>query len=578
MAQKHALLRLLKEAPPGETVVLFLLLLLARLTEGMGILMLVPILDSLRGEGTPSALSSWFGATLARSGLQGSIGVLLLIFVALVAVRSLLIFAQQTRTVRYQHEVIDGLRRRAFGQLLAAEWRWTSQERASDHVSVLTAGIGRIGAGLNQLIALVASLASMLAYGGAALILSWKVTLIAALCGGAAHLLLARHRRHALLLGDDLGTAHRAVQASLQEGLAGIRLTKILRNETPHLASFSRVVEQLRNQQLKFTRSANFAQLLVQTGGAALLAGLLYAGIGWWAVPLSTLLTIVLVFGRLIPMFASIQQSWHLWLHAVPALAELDALLAASARAAEPVAMDTQPPLELHDAIELDAVTVTYAGRSRAALDAVSVRIAARTTTAIIGPSGAGKSSLADVLMALLEPDKGSMKVDGIAVAGPDRHRWRRSVSYVQQDAFLFNDSVRANLLWSHPNVSDLEMSNALTAAAADFVHALPDGLDTVVGDGGVRLSGGERQRIALARALIGKPSLLILDEATSALDPENEALVRRAIAQLHGNMTIILIGHRLGMLDQVDHVIELRGGQLVSALALPGKAAELAA
>lgn len=563
MGQPSAFIRLLREAPLRDTLALFSLMLLARLTEGIGILMLVPILDSLRGGDAPSAFSTWFGSVLARVGLQGSIGVLLLLFVALVTVRSLLVFAQQIRSTRYQHEVIDGLRRRCFGQLLAAEWHWTSQARATDHASILTAGIGRIGVGLNQLIALAANLASMIAYGAAALILSWKVTLFAALCGGAAHLLLARHRRHALLLGDELGAANRAVQASVQEGLAGIRLTKILRNETRHLASFSAVIEQLRHQQLSFAASSNLAQLLVQIGSAVLLAGLLFVGILWWAVPLSTLLTIVLVFARLIPMFSAIQQGWHHWLHAVPALAELDALIEASAGAAEPLSGSTIVPLEMQDAIELEDVSVTYGGRTQPALDAVSIRIAARTTTAIVGPSGAGKSSLADVLMALLEPDKGTMRIDGLRVTGSDRHRWRRSVSYVQQDAFLFNDSVRANLLWSHPNTSEAEIETALSAAAADFVHALPEGIDTIVGDGGVRLSGGERQRIALARALIGKPSLLILDEATSALDPENEALVRRATAGLHGNLTVVMIGHRLADLDQVDQILRIDDGKV---------------
>jgi ATP-binding cassette subfamily C protein len=128
----------------------------------------------------------------------------------------------------------------------------------------------------------------------------------------------------------------------------------------------------------------------------------------------------------------------------------------------------------------------------------------------------------------------------------------------------LFHESVRDNLLWASPNASEAELNFALTTAAADFVFALPDGLNTIVGDGGVRLSGGERQRIALARALLCAPTLLILDEATSALDPANEAAIRLAIANLRGNMTIILIGHRLAMLDQADQVIELWDGQIL--------------
>jgi ATP-binding cassette subfamily C protein len=148
-------------------------------------------------------------------------------------------------------------------------------------------------------------------------------------------------------------------------------------------------------------------------------------------------------------------------------------------------------------------------------------------------------------------------------VTGSARYAWRQHVAYVPQEAFLFHDSIRQNLLWGQPAASDADLHQALKNAAADFVFALPNGLDTVVGDGGVRLSGGERQRIALARALLRRPSLLILDEATSALDVDNEARIRRAIEQLHGNLTVVIIGHRLPTLEHADLVIELDAGRI---------------
>ncbi|MES2698499.1 MAG: ABC transporter ATP-binding protein [Pseudomonadota bacterium] len=553
--------RLLREAPPRETAALFALMLGARLTEGVGILLLVPILDSLRDAGEPSQLTGWLGALLPRGA---AIGPLLAVFVALVALRSALVFTQAVQATRYQHKVIDRLREQCFDRLLRAEWRWLSQQRASDHANALTSGIGRIGSGLNHLIMLAANLATSLTYIAVALILSWQITLLAAAVGLVAHALLARIRQRAVTIGINMGVTSRAVQASIQEGLAGIRLTKILRNEDRHLASFAETVARQREEQVRFAISSGSAQRLVDLGGAVLLAGLLYVGVEWWTVPLSTLLTIVLVFSRLMPQFGAAQQSLNQWLHAAPALDDLDAVMAGANAAAEPPAPPHPLPLPLTHAIELRDVTVAYAERARPALDAVSITIKARATNALIGQSGAGKSTLADVLMALIVPDTGQVLVDGVPLAQGDRHRLRAAVSYVQQDAFMFNASVRANLLWSWPDATEADLRAALTAAAADFVYALPDGLDTVVGDGGVRMSGGERQRVALARALLGQPALLILDEATSALDPANEALVRTAIRQLHGSLTIVLIGHRLSQLDQVDQVVELRSGKVV--------------
>jgi ATP-binding cassette subfamily C protein len=180
-----------------------------------------------------------------------------------------------------------------------------------------------------------------------------------------------------------------------------------------------------------------------------------------------------------------------------------------------------------------------------------------------MGASGAGKSTLADVLMGLLEPDQGQLSVDGVTITGTRRRDWRRSVAYVPQEVFLFNDSIRANLLWGWAEAGEDALRLALHRAAAGFVFDLPLGLETRVGDGGVRLSGGERQRLALARALLKQPSLLILDEATSALDRENEARVREAIEHLHGDLTLVVIGHRLATLEHADQVVVLEAGRV---------------
>ncbi|MBL1703891.1 ATP-binding cassette domain-containing protein, partial [Klebsiella pneumoniae] len=141
----------------------------------------------------------------------------------------------------------------------------------------------------------------------------------------------------------------------------------------------------------------------------------------------------------------------------------------------------------------------------------------------------------------------------------------RKSISYVQQDPFLFNASIRENLLMIEPNASEEQIWDALDfAAAAEFVRTLPNGLDTFIGDRGVRLSGGERQRLVLARAILRKPSILVLDEATSALDTENEALIQSALEKLKGQMTIIVIAHRLSTIRNADQVIVLDKGEVV--------------
>ena len=198
-------------------------------------------------------------------------------------------------------------------------------------------------------------------------------------------------------------------------------------------------------------------------------------------------------------------------------------------------------------------------------LEGLSLAIPAGRTIAITGPSGSGKSTLADLVMGLLEPTRGWLTIDGAALVPARARAWRRSIAYVPQECFLFRDSVRANLLWARPDASDRDLWSALKLAAADgFVSALPRGLDTVIGDRGLRLSGGERQRVALARAVLRQPRLLVLDEATSALDNDNERLVQAAIERMHGLTTIMVIAHRLTTIRTADEIVVLAEGRML--------------
>jgi len=184
-----------------------------------------------------------------------------------------------------------------------------------------------------------------------------------------------------------------------------------------------------------------------------------------------------------------------------------------------------------------------------------------------VGPSGAGKSTLADILMGLIAPDSGTLKLDGRPLGPQSVRGWRDQIGYVATDTFLFHDTIRANLKWARPAASEDEMLEALRQAAAyDFVAGLRDGLDTIVGDRGILVSQGERQRLALARAFLRSPSMLILDEATNSLDSENERRVLEAIERRRGELTVVLIAHRLSTIRWADLIYVVEGGRVVES------------
>jgi len=297
------------------------------------------------------------------------------------------------------------------------------------------------------------------------------------------------------------------------------------------------------------------------------LSVILYLAVAVFHLPTAAILLLLFIFSRLVPRLVSLQQTLQEILSTIPALETIERLIAKCESSPERSSIETRS-ITVEREIDFDDVSFSYDVTGTALqIASVSLRIPAGKTSAIVGASGAGKSTIADMLLGLVRPVKGSITVDGVQLDDSHLASWRAQIGYVAQDTFLFNDSIRFNLDWASPGADEAEMMRALeNAAAADYVSRLPHGLDTVIGERGVRLSGGERQRLSLARALLRKPRLLVLDEATSALDSENEEKIYRAIARLHGAMTIVVITHRLSTIRNADLIHVLDGGRLVAS------------
>jgi ABC-type multidrug transport system fused ATPase/permease subunit len=218
----------------------------------------------------------------------------------------------------------------------------------------------------------------------------------------------------------------------------------------------------------------------------------------------------------------------------------------------------------LQHGIEFVNINFAYLGRN-ATLQDLTLSIRKGKMTALVGESGSGKSTISDLVLGLQIPNSGQVLLDGIPLNQWHQNSFRERVGYVPQDPMLFHASVRENLLWSKPDASDDDIWESLRMANAEaFVKELPEKMNTVVGDRGVRLSGGQRQRIALARALLRKPDLLILDEATSALDSESERLIQESIDKLSKATTILIIAHRLSTIAKADYIYVLRAGKVI--------------
>jgi ATP-binding cassette, subfamily C, bacterial len=228
----------------------------------------------------------------------------------------------------------------------------------------------------------------------------------------------------------------------------------------------------------------------------------------------------------------------------------------------------TLRPEKITRGLRLDAINFSYG--KQVVLQNAGLEIPAGQIVALVGHSGAGKTTIADLVTGLFRPETGAIYVDGIPLEHLKLHLWRDLIGYVPQEMFLFHDTIYKNISLGDDNLSRVAVEAALKLAGAwDFVSTLPGGLDTVIGERGSKLSGGQRQRLALARALVRKPELLILDEATTALDPQTEQAICRTLERIKGDMTILAISHQPAIMDIADKIYELRSGA-ITELSLP--------
>ena len=302
--------------------------------------------------------------------------------------------------------------------------------------------------------------------------------------------------------------------------------------------------------------------LTISSAGLVLIAGYLFAGdTAKAAIP--TIFVYVLVFYRLKPNLQffnnlRVQLGWLL-----PHLEMVqDFLNEGSDRTNR---QSKSHPVILKSEIKFDNVGFRYPGTYENVLHALNFSIEKGSTVAFVGPSGAGKSTTMDLLLGLYQPSSGSIVVDGVDMRDMDDVLWREKIGLVEQDIFLLNSTVSANIAFAREEATEVEIMRAADAAhASEFINQLPKGLETVIGDRGHKLSGGQRQRLALARALLRSPDVLLLDEATSSLDSVSEKQIRAAIEAMHHERTIVIIAHRLSTIEKADNIVVFDKGGIV--------------
>lgn len=525
--------------------------------SGVGIVMLIPLLNML--EIGDNRLPDWF-MTL---GYPLQVGLLLVGYVLLVTVKTLLSRFLNIRENAFIEETGMALRKKLYTVLSGASWESLTARKDADVVNLFTSQCGQVSYGIAEVIHFLASIVSAAVQLGIALMMSLPVTALVCVMGACMLAIFMPLRKKSREYGDEMIRLSREFYSELQNQLASVKEVRAYGVEREHAALFESISAAFKTARMKYVRQSSVPGVVYSLAAAVMIALVYLVCTLGLKVETDRLVVLVYVFARLWPVFSGFQGRIQSINSCVPAYEKL--IEAMREMQPETDVAETDEDFSRWREIRFDNVHFAYRNSDEETLRGVSFSLERGEKLALLGRNGAGKTTAVNLLLGFLLPRSGAILVDGKPLESACIRAWRTQVGYVPQDPLILNASVRENLTRFHPNATEDDLIAALRKAMAwGFVSRLPDGLDTVLGDRGVRLSGGERQRIVLARVLLGRPSLIVLDEATSALDYESETAFHDAIASFGKDAAVVLIAHHGATIAMADSAVVLEKGSVV--------------
>lgn len=542
------------------------------LFNGVGTILIVPILLELLGQSTdlinqlPEILQR-FLVFFDSVPEQYRLAAMSTSVVFLIVLKNAANYAGSVTSNSLNRKLSANLRLEGLRLLLDVDLAYYTESKVGDLINHLNVEVSRTTVAVRTLARLAIAIITILVFIGILVLASWQLTIIATFALGLVALVNQSAVRKAKVFGAELSKYSRKYSSRIVEILSGIRLVKGTANEESEYNTIARLIAE---REVSEYRSQ-----------------LLFAGIA----PINEICSIialitVAILGRIvmaekIEVFSSILLTYLLVLfRMLPAIGQLNSARSQLANVGPSVTIvseflrrDDKPFMnnghrqyqQLQKGIRFKSLSFTYPGHDNEVLKDIDLSLEKGTTLALVGASGAGKSTLADLLPRFYDPSSGSIQIDGYDLKELEIKSFRRRLGIVSQDTFLFNATVRENLIYGRPEATEAEVKDAMVRANAyEFIEKLPNGIETLIGDRGVLLSGGQRQRLAIARALLQDPDILILDEATSALDTISERLVQEAIDKLSRDRTTLVIAHRLSTVQNADQIAVMDQGQVM--------------
>jgi subfamily B ATP-binding cassette protein MsbA len=544
--------------------VLGAVLLGSGLAEGLGIGLFYPLIeyaehgDAFLARESVRPLVTFLHAL----GLEPSVGIFVGLIFLVVLATLVLKRAQAELSSRIYNPFMRDLRVEAFGRVLSSHLFYFTTGSTARLVQIFEDEIEYAGQALNFLVTGGAAVLSLAVYGVVALVISWKLTVVVAALGALRWFVVGMMIKRTRSLGEEHGLLHTRLKSQVGAVQQGIDVVKTSGAEEREAARFGTLAEAVRVNAESLVSAQSRGAFAEGLLGDGLLCVIIWLAVSRLAVSGATLLTFLFVVSRIVPKISGVNDARIRIAEYLSRIHLLPRVLADDGLPALPWGSETKTSFERE--LALTGVSFRYPEAADEALAGMDLIVRKGETVALVGESGSGKTTLARLVLRLFDPTAGTVTVDGVPLPRLRREDWTKLVSVVGQDAFVFDDTLEANVRYGAPDRGPEALREALRRARCDeFVARLPDGLNTRVGERGVMLSGGQRQRVAIARAFLRDSPILVLDEATSAMDSVTEGLIQEALRELAKDRTLLVIAHRLSTVRDANRIAVLDKGRL---------------